>query len=471
MSTDRANVVWITLESVRAANTSVCGYDRETTPNLSRIAAEPEGVSFRNCFSQSMWTPASSASILTGTYLFEHRVGYDGKAQEPLPSNVATLPELLRERGYQTACFTPNSYLSEATGLDRGFGRHYLSLLRRAFHDPETRAAALKYALRVREYGPGFSLDVQRHNQTYIMRESLKRWLDSLAADDDPFFLYTHCPNPHLPYAPPRKWIDRFTDEIEYSTREALELSLETYASRDRMIQRIVDGCSFSEDELEALKAMYDAEIAYADEFVGALFDYVRELNAGETVFVVTGDHGDLFGEQGVLGHNLVLDDHLTNVPMVVSGIDGLDHARDAVVQHIDVTRTLAERLGITHDQFTGVDLRTATPDAAISQRGIPHFDEYLEADPQFDTSRYHETPITALRTERFKYVKGSEKAELFELPDEETEVGDEYPAVRDDLDARVEERLLNMTTRDAGEEEATYSAAMEQQLTDLGYL
>lgn len=471
MSTDRVNVVWITLESVRAANTSVCGYHRETTPNLTRIAERAEGTAFPNCFSQSMWTPASSASILTGTYLFEHRVGYDGKAEEPLPPDIATLPELLRDRGYQTACFTPNSYLSEATGLDRGFEKYHLFLLRRALRDPETRMAALKYLLRSWRYGPGLSFNVRRHNQTYIMQESLKRWLDSLAADDDPFFLYTHCPNPHLPYAPPRKWIDRFTDDIEYSASEALELSLETYSSRDRMIQRIVDGCPFSPDEWDALRSMYDAEIAYADEFVGALFDYVQRLNTGTTVFVVTGDHGDLFGEQGVLGHNLVLDDRLTNVPMVVSGIGGLEDARESVVQHVDVTRTLAERLGVTHDQFSGVDLRETTPEGAISQRGVPHFDEYLEADPEFDTSRYHETPMTAFRTDEFKYVKGSQKAELFELPDEETDVGDDYPEVRDDLDARVEDELLNMTARDAGENEATYSAAMEQQLADLGYL
>ncbi|WP_435074287.1 sulfatase [Halorubrum sp. HHNYT27] len=471
MSTEPVNVVWITLESVRAANTSVCGYDRETTPNLERIASESEGTAFQRCFSQSMWTPASSASILTGTYLFEHRVGYDGKAKEPLPPGVATLPELLQDRGYQTACFTPNAYLSEATGLDRGFERYHHALLRRAFHEPETRTAALKYLLRAWEYGPGFSLNVRRHNQTYIMRETLKGWLDDLAADGDPFFLYTHCPNPHLPYAPPRKWIDRFTDDIAYSTEEALELSLDTYASRDRMIQRIVDGCPFSDDEWEALKAMYDAEIAYADEFVGALYDHVQELNAGKTIFVVTGDHGDLFGEQGVLGHNLVLDDHLTNVPMVVSGIEGLDHAKDDPVQHIDVTRTVAEQLGVSHDQFSGVNLKDTVPDGAISQRGIPHFDEYLEADPAFDTSRYHATPMTAFRTGEFKYVKGSEKAELFELPDEETDVSDEHPAVRDDLDKRLEAQLLDMTTPDSGTTEATYSAAMEQQLTDLGYL
>lgn len=471
MNADRPNVVWITLESVRSANTSVCGYERDTTPNLRRIAADAEGVSFPHCFSQSMWTPASSASILTGTYLFEHRVGYDGKAEEPLPPDIHTVPELLRDQGYQTACFTPNSYLSEATGLDRGFDRYHLFLLRNALSDPETRGPALKYLRRIRTYGPGFSLDVEKHNQTYMMRETLKGWVDSLAAGEEPFFLYTHCPNPHLPYTPPKKWISRFTDDIAYSAEEALELSLAVYADREEMIRRITDGCQFTDDERDALHAMYDAEIAYADEFVGSLFDYVRRVDDGNTVFVVTGDHGDLFGEQGVLGHNLVLDDHLTNVPMVVHGIDGLDAVSDSVVQHIDVTRTVAERAGVSHDQFSGVDLREGAPEAAVSQRGIAHFDEYLDADPAFDTSRYHGEPLTAYRTAEYKYLTSADRTELFALPDEETDVSDRHPDVVARLDERVESTLRDMQVHDAGGEEATYTDEMEQQLSDLGYL
>jgi len=216
---------------------------------------------------------------------------------------------------------------------------------------------------------------------------------------------------------------------------------------------------------------MYDAEIAYADEFIGTLFDYAQEATTGKTVFVVTGDHGDLFGEQGVLGHNLVLDDHLTNVPMVVHGIDGLERARGSVIQHIDMTRTLAEYLGVSHDQFSGVDLRNTVPGAAISQRGIAHFDEYLEADPEFETTRYHETPVTAYRTSEFKYLKSSERSDLFELPDEESDVSKEFPDVRERLDARLEAELDDMTETARESSEAEYTEAIERQLTDLGYL
>jgi arylsulfatase A-like enzyme len=471
MSDALPNVVWITLESVRAANTSLCGYDRETTPNLRRIAADPGGVGFTNCFSQSMWTPASSASILTGTYLFEHRVGYDGKAETPLAPEVETLPDLLRGQGYRTACLTPTSYVSEATGLDRGFDKYHLFLLRQALRHRETFVPTLKYILRSRTYGHGFSLDADEHNQTYIMQETLKGWLDSLASGESPFFLYVHCPNPHLPYTPPRKWINRFTDEIAYSPREALDLSLDTYASRDHMVQQIADGLDFTDEEWDAITAMYDAEIAYADEFVGNMFDHVRRTCSEDTVFVVTADHGDLFGEHGLLGHNLVLDDGLTNVPLVVHGLDGLDHASEKIVQHVDVTLTLAERAGVSHDQFSGVDLREETPGYAVSQRGVAHFDEYLEANPAFDTDRFHAEPMTALRTDQYKYVASADRSELFALPDETTDRSDTPVDTAARLDARLERILRRMDEPDAEAGDAEYTDAMKQQLSDLGYL
>lgn len=465
------NVVWITLESVRARNTSINGYERDTTPNLRHIAGDTEGVSFRRCFSQSIWTPASSASILTGTYLFEHRVGYDGKAKEQLPIELSTLPELLSRAGYRTACLTPNSYLSDATGLDRGFDRYRWLSLTELHRSPETLWPLLKYIIRSGTYGHGFSFNGDKHNMTYIMLQILKRWTRSFARADAPFFLYIHCPNPHLPYTPPQKYIDKFTDDIDVSGEEALRLSLKTYANRDRMIEQMANGLPFTADEWMALKAMYDAEIAYADEFVGRLFNHVQELGGGETVFVITGDHGELFGEYGLLGHNLILHDSVTNVPMVVHGVDGLEHAKDTPIGHVDMTRTLAELLGIEDAQFQGTDLTTTAPDHVLSQRGIPHFDEYLEANPEFDFSRFHESPVSALRTEDYKYLKSESKTELFALPDEETNVRNNLPEVAEELDSTLRTELEQLVSWDDSAAQADYTDAMKEQLSDLGYL
>ena len=465
----RPNIVWLTLESVRADHTTVHGYERDTTPNLQRIAEDPEGVALRRCFSQSMWTPASSASILTGTHLFRHGVGLDGSAERPLPDDLRTLPELLSERGYRTGCLSPNPYLGTATGLDRGFDDFRWLALTRLHRQRETIPPLLKYLARLRSYGPGATLDGQKHSLTYPLLQVVRKRIRSYARSDDPFFLYAHCPNPHHPYTPPRKWLDEYTDGLALSAEEALELSLDTFRTQEDMKRTIVEGCDFSPEEWAALRAMYDAEIAYADEFVGRVFEQVRRT-AGETVVVVTADHGDLFGEHGLLGHNLVLDDGLTHVPAVIHGLDGLDAADDGLAQHIDLTRTVAEYAGCTSDQFQGTDLRDGARDYAVSQRGEPDFESYLEHDPAFDTSRYHGAPVTAVRTEEFKYLHGADRQELFRLPDETTDVGEQHPEVEAQLRRRAEQLLDGMETPTTTEE-SEFDEEMKQQLADLGYL
>ena len=68
MTSRRPNIVWITLDSVRADHTSVAGYHRDTTPNLERIAGRPGGTALTNCFAHANWSLPSVASMLTGTY-------------------------------------------------------------------------------------------------------------------------------------------------------------------------------------------------------------------------------------------------------------------------------------------------------------------------------------------------------------------------------------------------------------------
>ncbi|WOY07717.2 sulfatase-like hydrolase/transferase [Halobacterium salinarum] len=171
--TKNPNVVWITLESVRQDHTSVGGYDSDTTPNIANIAAKSRATSFSHCFSHSLWTPPCSASILTGTYMSSHGLGMDGSAGEKIPAGLDTLPELLSEEGYATACLSPSPYISEATGLDRGFDRFTRLSAKRLLNAADP-MSLIKYALGVRSDGPGFTLNYRRHNLSFIMTEMAK---------------------------------------------------------------------------------------------------------------------------------------------------------------------------------------------------------------------------------------------------------------------------------------------------------
>ena len=66
-------------------------------------------------------------------------------------------------------------------------------------------------------------------------------------------------------------------------------------------------------------RALYDAEIRYQDRLLERLFQGLRDLELLEsTVVVVTADHGEEFGHNGRLGHQLALTDPLLHVPLVM---------------------------------------------------------------------------------------------------------------------------------------------------------
>ncbi|WP_137286147.1 sulfatase [Halorussus salinisoli] len=486
MISDSPNVVWLTLESVRADHTPMGGYDRDTTPAIRQLAEEDDATAFENCFAHSMWTPASSASIFTGTYLSDHGVGKDGSGMRTLPPNLTTLPALLADDGYRTACLSPNGYLSSANGLDRGFRDFYwlsknladggvTDLFEYALNlgshegsplNAKTRAL-VKYALNVRSHGPGFTLDRNEHNLSYVMTEMAKRWVSDAAKGDDPFFLYAHIGNPHHPYCPPRRTRDRFRDSLPVSMDEAIDLSLDVYGGSERIRRLNANGSQLTPEQWDAIETLYDTEITYADDCVREIVNHVREHDDGNTIFVITADHGELFGEYGLVGHNLVLHDALTHVPLVVAGAD-LDCDGDELVQHVDVTRTIGSILGHDHEQFRGYDLRTETRDYCLSQRGRADFDEFFEINSGFDTELLHEHPVSAIRTREFKYLESASKSNLFELPDEETDVSDEHPEVVETLSGVVDD-WVDWTAVET--DEAEFSDDMKEQLADLGYL
>jgi arylsulfatase A-like enzyme len=475
----RPNIIWISLESVRADHTSVGGYHRDTTPNLRRIADLRDGRSFDNCFSHARWTPAVSSSILTGTYLTTHGVGHaNTRDVRRLPEDLQTVPELLRATGYATAGFSTNPWISDVTGLDRGFERFKANPNRDDFLSPRGVRAGLKYLREFTSTGAGFETEPIYHAQClppYYQCQSLCEWVDDLSADEEdrPYFLYTHMNSSHHPYNPPLSLLERFLGEFEGTPKEAIETAKEL---TNNIWREVAHGCDFTDQERAALTAVYDAELAFTDHLVGKLFDHVRRTTDEKTVFVVTGDHGELFGEQGVLGHNLTLHDGLTKVPTVTYGMNFPERVTEGIVQHVDVMQTLVGAVGGDTSQFQGVDLTRETRDYALMQRGprLDDLDTILEHNPDCDIGRYHAGAVDCIRSAEWKLQRSDDRTELFALPDEETNVADDHPDVAAEMEAKLDEMLPEKRFDDDDREAANQvelSSQMEDHLADLGYL
>jgi len=459
----KPNVVWVTLDSVRADHTTMAGYERDTTPNLARIADADAGLAFRHCISSGTGTPYSSASILTGTYPSRHGLK---ATNEYLPRSLSTLPELFGAAGYRTACLSRNSYVSPGTGLDRGFDR-FSWVSGSTILDAVPYRTLLKYAANLWRHSAGLARDTAKYATPYVMNDVAKRWFRDLN-DEEPFFCYLHYNEPHRPYYPPLPWMDTYTDDIEMSPDAAAEFAMDVHRNLDRYI---AEGLSFTDDEWAALRAMYDAEIRYTDEMVGRLFDHVQSLTLGPTVVIITADHGELFGEHGLLSHKVVLDDALTHVPLVTHGFEQLGDRTDDLVQQVDLTTTLAEMVGEGSDQLQGVDLRETAREHAVVQRGPFDFSLFADHDPDFDASRFHRGTVHALRTKQFRYERSDSMERLLDLPDEDTDVSEAHPDVAEELSATLDAWVEANADPVEARTDSRLDDAMRRQLRDLGYV
>ncbi|WP_435064306.1 sulfatase [Halobaculum sp. EA56] len=461
------DVVWITLESVRQDHTSLSGHERDTTPFLRELADSPGGTAFRDCHSHALWTRPSSASILTGTAPSRHRVwSYDAA----LPGDIPTIPEQFAAAGYRTAAVSPNAQLSDATGLDAGFDDfHYLgreTLLREAGV-----ATTLRYLANIRRHSAGFTRDTSKHSLGYLNRSIATRHIRRAAREDDPLFLYLHLGDSHHAYYPPGGIRDRFADDLDLPMDRALEVAADM---SERTHEHIARGLPFDDDEWNAIEVMYDTVVSYVDSIAEAVVAEARE-RLDDPVVVVTADHGEFLGEHGLLAHMLVPHTCVTNVPLVVYGLDVPDAAADGLVQHADVFSMIAADCGLDLSVPIGRDVRADPREFAVTQRGpdraarkIEKFREYV---PAFDASGFREGVVTSLRSREFRYQRGDDGADLYRLPDETTPVGDDHPEVRDAMDAAADDWLDAFGRGASDRRTASFTEGMQRQLRDLGYL
>jgi arylsulfatase A-like enzyme len=457
------DILWITLESVRQDRTSLGGHHRDTTPNLAALAGE--GAACDGCYSHDIWTRSSSASILTGQAPSAHRTW---STEASLPAGITTIPESARDAGYRTVCVSPIGQLSPSTGLDAGF-EHFHYLNRSTLLSEAGPHAFARWLLNIRRHSGGITRDGNQHCTGYLCNAIAKRHIDAASSKDEPLFLYLHHSDSHHAYVPPIHWRDEFADELPFSADRAVDLALDM---ADRRHEHISTGELFSADEWRALRTLYDTGIAYVDHLTGELVDYARtELD--DPVIVVTADHGELFGERGLLGHILVANTAVTNVPLVVLGLE--DFSGDGLIQHADVMRMLCADLGIEHPVPIGRDVRDDHRQFAVTQRGGErarrNLDEISRHNDGFNDDRFHTGDLTSLRTEEWRLQFSAEGSDLFALPDETTDVSEAHPAVVDRLEARGRTWIENFGGPVGDPGTAEFDEATREQLAELGYL
>lgn len=104
-------------------------------------------------------------------------------------------------------------------------------------------------------------------------------------------------------------------------------------------------------------RALYDGEVAFVDHHIGRVLGALEKSPlAARTVIIVTSDHGEAFGEHGMIRHGRELWEELVRVPLIVH-VPGAKPRR--VTQRrslVDLVPTLLDLFGVAPPSGEGSD-------------------------------------------------------------------------------------------------------------------
>ena len=274
------NLIFLTIDTLRADHLGCYGYGRPTSPEIDALAARG-----RRCSRTGGPTRRRRATrcprIASGRW--PSAITWDESIWWPrMGPQVRTLAEALHDGGYFTGACSASDYF--APGDHRGFERG-IDLYR-------ADRASLHRAVN----GPMES----RGSSSREMADDAIAFFD--AHQDRKFFLWVHFYDPHLSYEPHAEVPSFGTARVD----------------------------------------LYDGEIRFTDLHLGRLLAHLRELGLWDrTAIVLTGDHGEGFGEHGVTEHGFDLYAAQTKVPFIVR-VPGLPAQRARVpAGHVDIAPTL----------------------------------------------------------------------------------------------------------------------------------
>ena len=275
------NVILITVDTLRADKIGCYGNANVATPTMDAFAAR--GIRYERAISQTPLTLPSHTTIMTGTLPVFHGVRDNGGFV--VPSELVTMAETFKAKGYDTAAFVAAYVLDSKWGLNQGFDTYFDKFDLSRFEK--------------------ISLGEVQRPANEVIDEALG-WLEKKKAAK--FFAWIHLYDPHTPYAPP----EPFKSEYPHSPY------LGEIAYTDTQLARLWD---------------------FLD----------RNGLRDNLFLVFAADHGESLGEHQESTHGFFVYQAALHVPLIIATpfleLQGVTSAE--TVGLIDVMPTVLEMAGI----------------------------------------------------------------------------------------------------------------------------
>lgn len=388
----KPNFIFIIADDHRSTSIGAHGCNEVSTPNIDALAKR--GTDFLGAHCQGGFNPAvctpSRATVMTGKSVFDltppdERDAEDFSVGAVIPSDMPTMPELLRNAGYKTHSVGKwhndkpsfaRSFASAEKILFDGMSEHEEMVLQD--HDPsgvydESRAQKV----------PGYSTD--------IFKDAALNFLET-AEQDEPFFLYIAFTAPHDPRTPPKDWV---VDPAGVSLPDAY-MPVHPFDNGEALIRdEMLEAFPRSPDAIRQHIADYYGMIAHMDDAIGQIIKATQDKGLlDNTIIVYTADHGIGLGNHGLMGKQNLYE-HSLHIPLIMAGPQIPEGKQsDDLVWHGDTHATVLSLAGLD-----------AAPDCRGTRLIGPGDDPSIGSGRQYFGAVYRDSQ-RMIRDERYKLIR-----------------------------------------------------------------
>jgi arylsulfatase A-like enzyme len=306
----RPNILLLMLESASAAHFHHAGYPRPVSPSIDRLAAG--GWRSARAWATATQSNYAQTSILSSLLPLRRR---QLEMYYRLDYPRVLFHDVFARLGYDTA--TISSQNEEWQGMRR-------------FHETGT---PTYFFHSLQHPGPHLGRGAERKIPDHLTAHYALAWL---ARDRDrPWALYVNFQRTHFPYELPPELPGPYQPS-EPTPRTFLK---------------------YPPEEQDIVVNRYDNALAYVDAQVGRLVEHLeRTGQLDSTLIAVVADHGELFGEFGMVTHGKSLSEPEVRVPLILHWPERLaPRVLDTPVSSLDLLPTLLGLLEVPpHPAFQG---------------------------------------------------------------------------------------------------------------------
>lgn len=423
-------IVYIDVDSLRPDHMSCYGYARNTTPHIDQIAAQ--GITFTHAYCEGSPCVPARASFISGRFAVNHGAlthwGPGGEFYSPGAERYSRrypfFTRYLREAGYKTVTISSFGDRHQAWWFFAGWNEIHSHTLKRGNEDAN---------------------EVNAH---------VIPWIEAHGHEDN-YFLHIQYWDPHGFYTCPDEFSNQFVDQPApaFPDEETIAAQQTDYFPRSARlfhwavtpnIPKKMPLKIGNRRDFEQLMNGYDGGISYMDWHVGQVLEAYRALGIEDEVcFIISADHGESFGEQGIYMEHGMATESVHHVPLIVRipGMTPANQRYDGFVYNVDVMATLAELVGLAiPDGWDGLSLLEVLKGQSITLRDHVVLEHGLYACQR------------AVRDDRWHYIRTYHQGlytfdpivlyDMMANPNQTQNVADQHPDVVEAMDHRLADWL-----------------------------